>query len=135
MAAMAGWNCGPIFQSHRVVTQWFPLSPNIFNVVVDAVIRNWVTIVGDPQEGTGQGLGESIQTLAALFYADDGIVASPESARLQGAFDVLMGLFDQVVLRNNKEKTDIMACRTCHPPPRVVNGGLHSASDSTGTLL
>ena len=70
------------------------MSPTIFNVIVDAVNRNWVVVVGGPQEGTVQGLGESIQTLAVLFYTNDGIVASLESARLQGAFDVLTGLFD-----------------------------------------
>ena len=61
------------------------------------------------QEGVGQkGLGMSIYTLLALFYADDGIAASPDSTHLQGAFDVLTGLFDHVCLRTNKVKTVIM---------------------------
>ena len=54
--------------------------------------------------------------LATLLYADDGIVASPESAHLQGAFNVLTVLFDHVGLCINEGKTVIMACRTCHPP-------------------
>ena len=71
-------------------------------MVVDTVIRHWVTVVVlGGQEGTGQGLGESIQTLAALFYANNGLVASLEISRLQGAFDFLMCLFDQVGLRTN----------------------------------
>ena len=94
MAAETGGHYSPIFQRHRVVTQGNPLLPTIFNVVVDAVIKKWLTVVGLPQEDIGQGLGESIQTLTALFYADDVIVASPENARLQGAFNVLTGLFD-----------------------------------------
>ena len=40
----------------------------------------------------------------------------PESARLQGEFGVLTGLFDQVGLRTNKVKTVSMACRPCHIP-------------------
>ena len=52
----------------------------------------------------------------AFFYADDGLVASPESARLQGDFDVLMSLFSQVGLNNNKGKTVIMDFRPCHTP-------------------
>ena len=48
----------------------------IFDVVVDAFIRHWVTVMGGPQEGAGKaGLGMSIQDLSVLFYADDGLVA------------------------------------------------------------
>ena len=46
MEAKAGGHYGPAFQSYRGVTQGDPLSPTIFNVVVDAVIRHWVTVVG-----------------------------------------------------------------------------------------
>ena len=114
MAAKEGGHYRPVFQMHRGVTQGELISPTIFNVVVDTIIQHWVTVVGVPQEGTNQGLGESIQTLEALFYAYDGIVASPESSRLQGEFDVLTGLFDRLGLRTNKGKTVSMACRLCH---------------------
>ena len=51
-----------------------------------------MTVVGGPQEGDGrEGLVTSIQALLALFYADNGLVASPESARLQGEFNALGG--------------------------------------------
>ena len=57
---------------------------------------------GGGQEGAVQeGLGTSIQALSALFYANDGLVAFPKSARLQGAFNALTGLFDHVGLRTN----------------------------------
>ena len=50
---------------------------------------------GGGQEGAGQeGLGMSIQALSVLFYADNGLIASPKSARLQGAFKSLTGLFE-----------------------------------------
>ena len=69
-----------------------------------------MTIVGGTQEVTGQEvLGTPIQTLLALFYTNDGIVASPERAHLQVAFDALTGLFDQVFLRTNEGKMVIMA--------------------------
>ena len=58
------------------------LSPTIFNVVFDAFIRHWAKVVPpSPQESAGQeGLGMSIQALMLLFYADEGLVASPKSA-------------------------------------------------------
>ena len=114
MAAKAGGHYGPVFQSHHRVTQEEPLSPTIFNVVVDAIIRHWVTVVGGPQEGNKKGLGKSIHTLAALFHASDGLVTYPESTHIQGAFNVLTGLFDQVGLQTNGGKMVSMACRPCH---------------------
>ena len=36
---------GPDFQGFRGVTQVSPLSPTIFNVVVDVVVRNWVEVM------------------------------------------------------------------------------------------
>ena len=103
MAAKARGNYRPVFQSHHGVTQRDPLSPTIFNVVVDSAIRHLVTVAEVPHEGDIQeGLVLSIQTLLALFCANDGLVASPESARIQGAFDTLTGLFDRVGLHTNK---------------------------------
>ena len=84
MAAKVGGHYGTTFQRQCGVTQRGPLSPKIINVVVDTVIRNWVTVVRDPQDGAGQEvLGTSIQALLALFYAKDGLVSSPESACLK----------------------------------------------------
>ena len=74
----------------------------LFNVFVDFMICHWVTIVGYPQEGAGQeGLGTTIQTLSALFCANDDFVVFPESDRLQGVFDALKSLFGRVGLRTN----------------------------------
>ena len=67
------------------------------------------------QEGAVQEvLGKSIQDLSALFYADDGLVTSPESAQLQVAFNPLTGIFGRVGLRSNKVNTVGMAYRPCH---------------------
>ena len=43
MVAHAGGYYGTAFQWERGVKQVDPLSPTIFNVVVDAVVRHWVT--------------------------------------------------------------------------------------------
>ena len=56
------------------VTQCDLMSPTIFNVVLDAVIRHWVTGVIADAEELGK-LGKEGRHQAALFYADDGMVA------------------------------------------------------------
>ena len=116
MVEKAGGHYGPVFHSYHGVTKGYPLSPTIFNVAVGSVIKHWVTVVGGPQEGVVQGPGSSIQTLSELFYSNDGLVTLAESARLQGFFDALTGLFGQGGLRTNKGKTVSMACQPCHTP-------------------
>ena len=117
MVAKVGGHYGPAFQSHHEITHADSLSPIIFNMVVEAVIQHWVTVVVPPQEGTRrEGLGMSVQALSSIFYADDRLVASTKSALLQGAFNALEGLFNQMGLRKNEGKTVSMACWPCHTP-------------------
>ena len=42
MAARSGGYYGTSFKGERGVTQGDPLSPTLFNVVVDAVVRHWL---------------------------------------------------------------------------------------------
>ena len=87
----------------------------IFNMVVDAVICHWVTVVNLEEEGTG-GLGMTIIDMAAYFYAEDGLVAPTQPERLNREFDVLTSLFYRVGLRTNTSKTVDMVCQLCHAP-------------------
>ena len=51
MVARAGGYYGTAFKGERGVTQVDPLPPTIFNVVVDAVVRHWVTgVITDAEE-------------------------------------------------------------------------------------
>ena len=49
-----------------------------------------------------------MRVLVAIFYADDGLIASRDPAQLQTAMDLLTGLFDRVGLRTNTDKTEVM---------------------------
>ena len=75
MVAQAGGYYGATFKGERGVTQGDPLSPTIFYVVVDAVVRPWVTGIIANAEEWGN-LGKEGRHQAALFYVDDGMVAS-----------------------------------------------------------
>ena len=57
------------------MTQGFTLSPIIFNVVMDAVLRHWVKIVVEGKEEQGE-LEQEGRNQATLFYTDYGMVAS-----------------------------------------------------------
>ena len=94
------------------MTQGDPLSPTILNVVVDTVVRHWVTgFIADAGE---QGdLGQEGRHQAALFYADNDMVALSDPRWLQGSFNTLVGLFDRVGLRTNVGKTAGMVFHPC----------------------
>ena len=53
MAARAGGYYGAAFKGARGVTQGYPLSPTIFNVVVDAVVQHWLEGLRTAKEEKG----------------------------------------------------------------------------------
>ena len=112
MVARAGGYYRTAFQGARRVTQGYLISLTIFNVVVDAVVRNWVTVlIAGAEERSERGKEGRHQ--ASLLYLDDDMVALSDPRWLQGAFDNLVGLFDRVGLQTNVEKPVGMVCRTC----------------------
>ena len=50
MVARAGGYYGAAFQGARGVTQGDPLSPTIFNVMLDVVVRHWDTVMVEGAE-------------------------------------------------------------------------------------
>ena len=101
---------GEAFDATRGVTQGDIISPTIFNIVADNVIRCWLGFVSDEVTDSAEGLGHNVTQRAAFFYADDGLVASPDKQWLQQAFEVLSDLFARMGLKTNTEKTKVMIC-------------------------
>ena len=54
MVTRAGGYYGDAFKGNQGVTQGNPLSPTIFKVVVDVVVRHWVTMARDEVEKKGE---------------------------------------------------------------------------------
>ena len=95
---MVAWDrgyYGATFKGFCRVTQGDPLSPTIFNVVVDAFLRHWFTIVMKLDEAVLPGAsniersGRNVHYLAAYFYIDNGLLASTQATCLQRDFDIL----------------------------------------------
>ena len=96
--AQAGKYYGATFQGLRERTHGYPLSPTIFNMVLDAVICCWFMLVL-VEEAVPDGFGWAVQWPEALFYVDDGLLASPRPFWIQLTLDILMGMFDRLAFR------------------------------------
>ena len=113
------------------VTQGDIISPTIFNIVVDAVVRHWLSqVVGEGSEITG--LGQTVADKLTIFYADDGLVAARDHEWLQHAIDVLSGLFERVGLRTNINKTKCMSCMPGHISDRMSTAAYKRRMEGTG---
>ena len=76
----------------------------ILNVVVDSMIRHWLIVLAATEAGAG-GFGMAVHKMASFFCADDGLLASTHPECLQGALDLLGGVFDRFILQTNVGNT------------------------------
>ena len=93
-----------------------------------------VTVVAPTKDGR-EGLGMSIQDLAAYFYAENDLVTLTQLERLQRVFDLLTGLLDRVGLRKNTKKTVSMACQPFHATGRVAPVAYGQWTTGTGPIF
>ena len=85
MLARAGGYYSAAFTGSQGVIQLDPLSPTIFNVVVDVVVCHWVSVIVEGTKERG-GRGQEGRHQIFLFYADDGMVAFSYPKCLQGGW-------------------------------------------------
>ena len=101
-----------MFKGDRGETQGDPLPPTIFNVVVYAGVRHWVTVTVEGAEEWSECVQE-VRHHNHLFCANDGTVSFSDLRCLWGGFSTLVGLVDREVLWTNVVKTVGMVCRPC----------------------
>ncbi len=108
MVCRAGGSFGKPFAAFRGITQGGLLSSIMFNVCVDAVIREWFCrrINKDPASGV---FSEACREIVA-FFVDDGLVGLRDPIWLQSTMEVLVTLFEVIGLRMNHDKTKVMTC-------------------------
>ena len=73
MVAKMGHYHGTPFKGHQGFTHGDPLSRTIFNMVVDAVIFYWVTLVAG-EESVTDSFEQVFKWLAAFFYVNDDLL-------------------------------------------------------------
>jgi hypothetical protein len=85
----ASGNYGVPFKSGRGITQGGPLSAKLFNITVDAVIREWHRIIrANMDVADEEKLDHMMAALFAIFYVDDAYLAARDPVFLQNALNV-----------------------------------------------
>ena len=108
MVCRAGGSFGKPFATFRGITQGGPLSSIMFNVSVDAVIREWLHRTIN-EEAASWVFSEVCREIVVCFV-DDGLVGSRDPVWLQSAMDVLVTHFEGIGLWTNPEKNNVMTC-------------------------
>ena len=89
---------GKPFRATRGVRQGDIMSPTIFNIVVDAVVNEWLE-------------KDEKQKVEAIFFADDGLLISDDPNAAQEALSIMTENFARVGLKMNALKTEAMTIK------------------------
>jgi hypothetical protein len=110
LVCRASGNYGSPFCAGCGMMQGGPLSPKLFNILVDAVAREWVQQLREESELEEAVITELMAAFFAIFYVDDPYLALLDPGFLQRVLDILVDLFACVGLKTNVKKTQTMIC-------------------------
>ena len=110
MVCRASGNYGAPFKAGRGVTQGGPLSAKLFNILVNAVAREWFRELREGGDYEEWELDELVSTFFAIFYVDNAYLASRDAEFLQRVLDLLVSLFEQAGIETNVSKMQTMIC-------------------------
>jgi hypothetical protein len=110
MVCRTAGNYGMAFKACRGVTQGGLLSAKLFNILVDAVVCEWVWQLKEDVDYKEGKLAALTATFFAIFYVNDAYLASWDAGFLQHPLTLLVDLFQWVGLRTNTSKMQTMIC-------------------------
>jgi hypothetical protein len=110
MVCRAAGNYGTAFKAGRGMTQGGPLSAKLFNIMVNAVVREWIQQLRVDGDYDKKEFAEYMVTFFAIFYVDDAHLASWDAEFLQYALTHLVHSFKRIGLQTNTTKTQMMIC-------------------------
>jgi hypothetical protein len=103
-------NYGQPFKASHRMTQGEPLLAKMFNIVVNVVVNEWMRLMCETIDNVEGNLAKCIEGLFAIFYVNNGYIASCDVKFLQETLDILVKIFKHVGLATNTKKTQAMVC-------------------------
>jgi hypothetical protein len=110
MVYCAAGNYGTAFKAGQGDTQGGPLSTKLFNILVNAVMCEWVQQLKEDRDYEEGELAALTTTFFAIFYVNNAYLASQDAGLLQQALTLLVDLFQRVGLQTNTSKTQTTIC-------------------------
>ena len=83
-------NYGRPSKAGHGVTQGGTLSAKLFNILIDAVVREWMRLMRKMLDDSNGQLAVRVKELFAIFYVDDGYIALRDAEFLQEALNILV---------------------------------------------
>ena len=109
MVTKAGKYYGRPFSTVRGVTQGDPVSPTLFNIIVDALFRATLQEICVPQEAQ-HGFKWSAGEHNICLYAYDGRIVGRDTIWVQTVLITMVIMFKRLGLQTNLNKTNDMIC-------------------------
>ena len=110
MVCRASGNYSAPFKAGRGVTQGGPLSAKLFNILVDAVTREWFWELRERGDYKEWELDKLVSIFFTIFYVNNVYLTSRDTEFLQRALDLLVSLFERMGLEMNVSKMQTMIC-------------------------
>jgi hypothetical protein len=110
LVCRASGNYGTPFQVGSSMTQGGPLSAKLFNILVDAVAREWVWQSWEKSKLEEEAIQQLMATFFAILYVDDTYLALRDQEFLQQALDILVNLLACLGLETKVKKTQTTFC-------------------------
>jgi hypothetical protein len=110
MVCRSSINYGMPFQARWGITQGGPLSAKLFNVLIDAVAREWLWELWEGSALEPDEIDHLMATFFAIFYVNDAYLVSRKPDFLQRALNILVNLFACIGLETNVQKMQTMIC-------------------------
>ena len=109
MFPKSGKYYGRPFSTGIGVTQVYPVSPTLFNIIVDAVVRVALQEICGPHEAQ-HGFGWLVGEHNICLYAYDGRIVGQDPIWMQTSLTTMVRIFDRVGLQKKLDKTKAMIC-------------------------
>ena len=93
------------------MTQGVLISPTLFNVVVNNVVRKWLTMTVEDQVVAQERLGLNMVRCLVVLYAYYGMIGAWYSEYLRNALNILLGLFWRYGIATHVKKSRKMTCQ------------------------